>query len=83
MPELHELEVATRLRYWREKAGLRNRDIFRALGVSKSTVSSWESGKANPSHEDLARFAKLCGTNIADFWAVPVIAVPARKARRG
>lgn len=42
----------------RKRAGLRQRDIARALNVAESTVRGWESGREGV--ETFARVARLC-----------------------
>lgn len=41
----------------RINAGLKQTDVSNHLGVNVATVSSWETGKTNPS---LANFRKMC-----------------------
>lgn len=43
----------------RESAGLSQSDVARTIGVKRSTVSSWESGRRRPRDESAARYAEL------------------------
>jgi transcriptional regulator with XRE-family HTH domain len=54
-----EEPLAARLRDLRTGAGLTQKDVGRALGVSVPLLSSWESGKATPPHVRLEAYARL------------------------
>jgi len=45
---IHRLIRTGRLAELRESVGLSQGDVSRALGLNQSSVSRWESGKANP-----------------------------------
>lgn len=47
------------LRAARVNAGLDQSDVARELGVNIATVSSWETGKTNPSLENLKKMCEL------------------------
>lgn len=46
----------------RQRLGLRQEDVARELGVDRSTVSSWETGRAYPEPRLLTRLAALLET---------------------
>ena len=48
-----------RLRHFRKKAGLRQKDVAAKIGVAPSTYSSYEQGKAQPDIQTLYKLAKL------------------------
>ena len=48
-----------RLRECREKAGYSQKQVAVILKLSGPSVSNWENGKTNPTHENLARLADL------------------------
>ena len=73
---LQPSEVAARIRYFRKKSGLKGFELAAACGVSESSVSLWESGKTEPTHENLARVARACRVDLAEFWSTPLIIVP-------
>lgn len=52
------------LRAARVNAGMDQIDVAKALGVNIATVSSWETGKTNPSLEN---FKKMC-----ELYRIPV-----------
>ena len=37
----------------RDKRGVRDADVSKATGISKSTFSDWKSGRSNPKNEKL------------------------------
>ena len=57
--------MAVRIREARERAGLSQRDLAKALGLSAATLSGYESGGHVPRPETLVRIADLCGVTAA------------------
>lgn len=53
-----------RIRGLRLARGLTLQQVGDAFGISKVSVSSWESGKSNPDHKRLEQLAALLGTTI-------------------
>ncbi len=49
--------ISTKLQQARIDAGLSQHDVYRWLGISQSTFSSWETGKSEPS---ISVFLELC-----------------------
>ena len=47
------------IREWRENAKLKQEDIGKALGVTQSAVSQWESGETHPRGKQLLKFAAM------------------------
>ncbi len=52
-------EIGKRIRYYREQAGLSQKQLAQAIGVSNSRVSNWEQGTNRPDADILAT---LCVT---------------------
>jgi transcriptional regulator with XRE-family HTH domain len=50
---------------------LRQRDIAEALGVDRSTVAGWETGKSEPLARQILALAKLLNTTADDLLADP------------
>lgn len=48
----------------RDKRGVRDADVSKATGISKSTFSDWESGRSNPKNEKLKKIADYFGVTI-------------------
>lgn len=56
------------LRAARSNSGITQSEIAEAMGVSCSTVSHWETGKAKMSKADVELFAKICGVTADDIF---------------
>jgi transcriptional regulator with XRE-family HTH domain len=50
------------MRRQRQRLGLRQKDVAQSLGVDRSTVASWETGRAYPDPRHLAPLAALLHT---------------------
>ena len=59
--------LAQRFRRARLLAGLEQADVARALGVSRGTISTWETGKTEPSASNFVRFAQVTGQPLEWF----------------
>ena len=53
-----------RLKNLRLAKGLTLQQVGDAFGISKASVSSWESGRSNPDHKKLETLAELFGTSV-------------------
>ena len=51
----------------REKAGLSQTEVAKALGVNQASVSYWESGKTQPRSAQLLKIAKLYGVTVDEL----------------
>lgn len=58
---------ADRIRELRIKAGIRQKDLGRMLGVSAVAVSKWERGMSQPDIETLSVLADFFGVSIDDL----------------
>lgn len=56
-----------RLQRFRTDAGLNQADVAKRMGVSAPSVSSWESGRARPKHDRMAKLAAILGVETADL----------------
>ena len=54
----------------RKKAGLRQEDMAKALGVSRQTIIAIENDKYNPSLELAMKMAKLLNLHVDEFFFV-------------
>ena len=61
-----ESTMGDRLRFARESAALSLEGVGEALGITRSAVSQWETGKTYPSRKSLVQFAEL--TSFAVVW---------------
>ena len=53
-----------RLKNLRLAKGMTLQQVGDAFGISKVSVSTWESGKTNPDHKKLEKLAELFGTSV-------------------
>lgn len=51
--------IGKNIKVWRISKGLGQTDLAKLLGVTKSTVSSWESGRFTPSIEKINKLAEI------------------------
>ena len=56
--------------------------LAKRVGVSRNTITNYESGKTEPSASDLVRLAEALGCQVTDFLGVGKIAPPPRFAFR-
>ena len=55
----------------RKLAGLTQRDLAKACGVSESTVMRWEKGLKDPSVSQAKRIGEVCGVHFNDIIFLP------------
>jgi len=79
---LRPAEIAARIRYFRERKGLKAAHLAKSCGVSPASVSEWEAGHVEPTHENLARVARACGVDLAEFWGAAVVILPEKGKRK-
>lgn len=58
------LEFKQRLKFLREVKGLKQHELARHVGVSRSTISGYETKGYQPSHEKLLRMAQTLNVSI-------------------
>ncbi|MFV1493088.1 cupin domain-containing protein [Phaeobacter sp. JH18-32] len=63
------IDLGTRLRFMRERAGLSQRALAKKAGVQNSTISLIESGKMNPSVGALKRVLDGIPIGLSEFFA--------------
>lgn len=51
----------------REKAGMTQNEVAKALGVNQSAVSFWESGRNQPRGKQMVKLAKLYGVTMDEL----------------
>ena len=64
-----EVEIGSRLRRAREKAGISQRALAKRAGITNSTISLMESDGPNPSIGALKRVLDAMSVSLADFFA--------------
>lgn len=60
-----------RIRELRLQAGLEQKELGGAVGVTQSQVSNWELGKRSPQAGKLPLIAQALGCTINDLFAAP------------
>lgn len=58
--------IADRIRYLRDKAGMTQTDLANQLGISRSAVNSWEMSFSSPSLANIIEMTQLFGVS-ADY----------------
>lgn len=53
------LNIADRIRYLRDKAGMTQTDLARRLGISRSAVNSWEMSLSTPSVSNIVELTQI------------------------
>ena len=57
-----------KIRLFREKAGMSQRELATAIGVSQAAVAQWETGAAQPTLDNLRKAAEALGCNPGDLF---------------
>lgn len=48
----------------RDSKGLKDSDVVKATGITKSTFSDWKSGRSNPKNDKLQKIAAFFGVSV-------------------
>ena len=56
-----------KIRLYREKAGISQRELASALGISQAAVAQWEQGTTTPTLENLRKAAVVLGCAPGDL----------------
>ena len=62
----------TNLQRIRKEKGMSQKELADALGVTQGTVSAWESGRWDPTVENLRAVAKVLGVTVDELIAEPL-----------
>ncbi len=57
-----------KIRLYREKAGLSQRELAYAIGVSQAAVAQWENGTSQPTLDNLRKVADILGVTPGDLF---------------
>lgn len=52
----------------RRRAGMTQKDVAKAMGVSVFTVARWEKGKHKPKIAEIKMLAELCGISTEEIF---------------
>lgn len=58
------MTIATNLRDYRKASGLKQSELAEKIGVSQKTVSSWETGRTEPTMKDVASICNLLDVSV-------------------
>ena len=61
------MDLGCAIRARRQELGMRQLDLARAVGVTKSAVSQWELGETSPTYKMSLKVAKALGMNARDL----------------
>lgn len=53
------LDIANRIQYLRDKAGMTQTDLAKRLGISRSAVNSWEMSLSSPSLSNIVEMMNI------------------------
>ena len=62
------MDLGCAIRVRRLELSMRQLDLARAVGVSKSAVSLWEKGETSPNYKTLLKVAKVLGMSARDLF---------------
>ena len=60
--------MGAKIREYREKQGLSQKELAEALGIDQSAVSNWERGISEPTAFNIRRLADLFGVSPGDLF---------------
>lgn len=60
------VNIADRIRYLRDKAGMTQVDLAKRLGISRSAVNSWEMSLSSPSLSNIVEMTEIFNVS-ADY----------------
>ena len=64
-----ELCYASRIRALRTEANINQTELASALGLSRTTINNWETGRARPEISALPMLCRVLNVSISDFFA--------------
>ena len=65
------MTLGERIKNQRTRAGLSQERVAELVGVSRQSVTKWESGQSAPSTENLFRLAEIFGTTVDMLLDIP------------
>lgn len=66
------ISIGERIRRWREsRDDMSKSDLARAVGVTRQAFGLWESGRATPTLNHVAKIAETIGVSLQVFWGEP------------
>ena len=65
--QARRLELAGRVTFWRERAGLTKGELAKLCRKTAGAATRWEDGSASPSQASLALICTACGIDMQTF----------------
>ena len=66
------ISIGERIRRWREsREELSGAGLARAIGVTRQAIAMWESGKTEPTLQNVEKIAAAIGVSLSVFWGEP------------
>jgi transcriptional regulator with XRE-family HTH domain len=62
------MDLHWRLARWREAKGWTQQELADRIGVSRTAVTQWESGRTTPTANNLAAVASILGVSMERFY---------------
>lgn len=75
------MDVSTKLKELRKKAGLTQQEVADKVDVSRVAVGQWESGSVTPRPNKIERLAELFGVSVAQLLGHGPASLPSRDTR--
>ena len=69
------MNIDARIRQFREKLGLTQKDLANRSGLSQQAISRFESGKHTPRSDSLKRIAEALETTVAELYGDPEVPI--------
>ncbi len=60
--------MGAKIRQFRERLGMSQKQLADALGLNQSAVALWETGKTTPTNQNLIRLADILGCKPGDLF---------------
>lgn len=63
--------VCERIRYYRKKKGMEQKQLAQMLGITGNAVTNWENGRSRPDIQTLPRLCEILGVSLYDLMGLP------------
>lgn len=64
--------VCRKIRYYREKKGMEQKELAQKLGIIGNAISNWENGRARPDITMLPKISEILEVSLEDLFDVPL-----------
>ena len=63
--------VCERIRYYRKKKGMEQKQLARMLGITGNAVTNWENGRSRPDIQTLPRLCEILNVSLYELFRLP------------